>query len=89
MLSPRSSAVSNPDLVAAARFAAVRLRSLPESGVAQVQAEVADRASAALIDLADEFAIPVVSSRDETERAGIVVLVAGCRTADPAHRIPA
>jgi selenocysteine lyase/cysteine desulfurase len=68
----RAFTVSNPDLVAAGRFAAA-LEELAAFGVDQVRAEVADRVTR-LIDLADEFGIPVVSPRDETERAGIVVL---------------
>jgi selenocysteine lyase/cysteine desulfurase len=68
----RAFSVSNPDLIAAGRFAAA-LEELAAVGIAPVQAEVADRVTR-IIDLADEFAIPVASPRDETERAGIVVL---------------
>ena len=68
----RAFTVSNPDLIAAGRFAAA-LEELAAVGVRAVQAEVTDRVSR-LIELADEFSIPVVSPRLETERAGIVVL---------------
>lgn len=64
--------VSNPDLIAAGRFAAA-MEELAAVGVAVVQAQIADRVTR-IIDLADEFAIPVASPRDEGERAGIVVL---------------
>ena len=64
--------VSNPDPIAEARFAAA-LEELALVGVPAVNAAITDRVTEA-IDLADEFAIPVVSSRDEQERAGIVVL---------------
>lgn len=42
-------------------------------GVDAVNSRLAENVSR-VIDLADEFAIPVSSSRDERERAGIVVL---------------
>jgi len=64
--------ISNPDPVAQARLAAA-LEELAQVGVPAVNARVAERVSA-IIDLADEFAIPVVSPRAEPERAGIVVL---------------
>lgn len=64
--------ISNPDPLAEARLAVV-LEELAATGVAEVHAAVAERVSA-VIELADEFAVPVVSSRDELERAGIVVL---------------
>ena len=67
----RAFRVSNPDPVAAARFAAT-MEERAGVGVA-VNARVAENVSR-VIDLADEFAIPVSSSRDERERAGIVVL---------------
>lgn len=75
---PRAFTVSNPDLVAAGRFAAT-LEELAQFGVPNVRAEVADRVTR-LIELADEFGIPVVSPRDATERAGIVTLAP-----DPEH----
>lgn len=64
--------VSNPSPIAEARFAAA-LEQLADVGIAAVSARVAEQA-ARLIDLADEFAIPVVSPREQSERAGIVVL---------------
>ncbi|WP_353827188.1 aminotransferase class V-fold PLP-dependent enzyme [Agromyces sp. SYSU T0242] len=68
----RAYRVSNPDPIAEARFAAV-LEELADVGVPEVGARVADNVSR-VIELADEFAVPVSSSRDERERAGIVVL---------------
>jgi selenocysteine lyase/cysteine desulfurase len=70
--SARAFEITNPDPFAQARFAAA-LESLAGVGVAAVSEAVAARVSR-LIDLADEFAIPVVSPRAEHERAGIVVL---------------
>lgn len=64
--------VTHPDRVAEARLAAA-LEEVAAVGVAGIQGAVAERAGQ-LIDIADEFAIPVSSSRDETERAGIVLL---------------
>ena len=64
--------VTNPDPIAQARLATA-LEDLAAVGVAEVSRAVAERASR-VIDLADEFAVPVVSPRDEAERAGIVVL---------------
>ncbi len=64
--------VTNPDPIAQARFATA-LEDLAEVGVAAVSRAVAERATR-VIDLADEFAVPVVSPRDVSERAGIVVL---------------
>lgn len=64
--------VSNPDPMAQARFAA-SLEEIAAVGVDAINARIAQNVSR-IIDLADEFAIPVVSSRAEPERAGIVVL---------------
>jgi selenocysteine lyase/cysteine desulfurase len=64
--------ISNPDCVAEARLAA-SLEEIAQVGVPAIAAEVANRVSR-IVDLADEFAVPVASSRDERERAGIVVL---------------
>lgn len=64
--------ISNPDLVAEARFAAA-LEEVAAVGVDAVAAAVADNAERVL-QLADEFAVPVSSSRSPNERAGIVVL---------------
>lgn len=63
---------SDPEPVAAARFAAA-LEGIAEVGVAAVNAAIAERVSR-LIEIADEFALPVVSPRAEPERAGIVVV---------------
>jgi selenocysteine lyase/cysteine desulfurase len=68
----RAFQVSNPSPIAQARLAAA-LEEIAEVGVPAIAARVAETA-ARVIDLADEFAIPVVSARDERERAGIVVL---------------
>ena len=64
--------VSNPDPMAQARFAA-SLEEIAAVGVPEINARIARNVSR-IIDLADEFALPVVSSRAEPERAGIVVL---------------
>lgn len=64
--------ISNPDPIAQARLA-IALEELAEVGVPAVTDRIADRVSR-IIDLADEFAIAVASPRDETRRAGIVVL---------------
>ncbi|WP_308799230.1 aminotransferase class V-fold PLP-dependent enzyme [Agromyces silvae] len=68
----RAFRVSNPDPIAEARFAAA-LEELALVGVPAVNAAIAERVTE-VIDLADEFAVAVASSRDEHERAGIVVL---------------
>ena len=62
----------HPDPVAAARLATA-LEELDRVGAAAVAARV-DEAAAAVIGLADEYALPVVSPRPRAERAGIVVL---------------
>ncbi|MGN6428097.1 MAG: aminotransferase class V-fold PLP-dependent enzyme [Leifsonia sp.] len=64
--------VSNPDPIAEARFAAA-LEEVAAVGVRRIADAVSERAER-VIDLADEFAIPVSSSRNTAERAGIVVL---------------
>jgi selenocysteine lyase/cysteine desulfurase len=64
--------VSHPDYVAQARLA-VALEEIALVGVPAINASVAEKVSRVL-DLADEYAIPVVSPRDEAERAGIVVI---------------
>ncbi|RKR74990.1 aminotransferase class V-fold PLP-dependent enzyme [Frondihabitans australicus] len=64
--------VTRADPIAQARFATA-LEAVAEVGVAAVQQSIAEKVSR-LIDIADEFALPVVSSRDESHRAGIVVL---------------
>jgi selenocysteine lyase/cysteine desulfurase len=68
----RAYTVSNGDPIAMARFAAA-LEELAQVGVAAVNTQLAARVSD-VIDIADEFALPVVSPRAEAERAGIVVL---------------
>lgn len=68
----RAYAVSNPDPIAMARFAAA-LEELAEVGVPAVNARIAERVSD-VIDAADEFALPVVSPRAANQRAGIVVV---------------
>jgi selenocysteine lyase/cysteine desulfurase len=64
--------VSNPDPVAQSRFAAA-LEELARVGVPAVNSRIAERVGR-IIDLADEFALPVSSPRAEAERAGIVVV---------------
>lgn len=64
--------VSNPDPIAQARMA-MALEDIESVGVAAINASLAEKVSR-VIDLADEFAVPVSSSRAEHERAGIVVL---------------
>jgi selenocysteine lyase/cysteine desulfurase len=69
---PAAFQVSDPDPMAQARFAA-SLEEIAAVGVPEINARIA-RTVSRIIDLADEFALPVVSSRAEPERAGIVVL---------------
>ena len=69
---PRAFAVSNPDPIAQARFAAA-LEQIAEVGVPAIRERIMDRTER-IIDLADEFGIPVVSSRQHNERSGIVVV---------------
>jgi selenocysteine lyase/cysteine desulfurase len=64
--------VSKPDPVAQARLAAA-LEQIAQVGVGAIRDRVTEIVSQ-VIEIADEYAIPVVSSRDERERAGIVVL---------------
>ena len=68
----RAYRVSNPDPIAEARFAAA-LEDIAAAGVPAINAAITGWVSR-VIELADEFALAVVSSRDEQERAGIVVL---------------
>jgi len=65
-------AVTNADGLAQARFAAA-LEEVAVVGVPAIAAAVSTNAER-LIALADEFGIPVSSSRDPRERAGLVVL---------------
>jgi selenocysteine lyase/cysteine desulfurase len=64
--------VSNPDRIAQARLAAA-LEEIADVGVGAINARIA-RNVTRIIDLADEFALPVVSPRAESERAGMVVV---------------
>jgi selenocysteine lyase/cysteine desulfurase len=64
--------VTNPDPIAQARLAAA-LEEIAEVGVPVINEAIADRVTR-IIELADEYAIPVLSPRDLPERAGIVVL---------------
>jgi selenocysteine lyase/cysteine desulfurase len=64
--------VTHPDPIAQARFA-VALEEIASVGVPALNAALAERVSR-IIELADEYAIPVVSPRDEAQRAGIVVI---------------
>ena len=64
--------VSNADRVAQGRFAAA-LEEIAQVGVGVIRSQIID-ATNRIIDIADEFGITVVSSRAESERAGIVVI---------------
>ena len=64
--------ISYPSPVAEAMFATA-LERIVEVGVLEIGDRVANRV-AAIIDIADECAVPVYSSRAANERAGIVVL---------------
>lgn len=64
--------ISNPDPIAQGRLAAA-LEEIAAVGVGAIAARIAVHVSR-IIDLADEFAVPVVSPRAEDERAGVVVL---------------
>ena len=64
--------VSNPDPIAQARFASA-LEEIAEVGVPAINSALAQK-TARLTALADEFALDVVSPRDDPERAGIVVV---------------
>jgi selenocysteine lyase/cysteine desulfurase len=64
--------VSNPDPIAMARFAAA-LEEIAEVGVPALNARIAENVTR-VIDLADEYAIPIASPRAESERAGLIVL---------------
>jgi selenocysteine lyase/cysteine desulfurase len=64
--------VSNPDFVAQGRFAAA-LDDIAQVGVPALNARLAEKVTR-VIDLADEFGLAVASSRNEAERAGIVIV---------------
>jgi selenocysteine lyase/cysteine desulfurase len=68
----RAFQVSNPDPIAQARLA-VALHDIAEVGVPVINEAIGERVSR-IIELADQYAIPVVSPRDQAERAGIVVI---------------
>ncbi|MDN4615808.1 aminotransferase class V-fold PLP-dependent enzyme [Leifsonia sp. F6_8S_P_1B] len=70
--SAKAFTVSNPDGIAQARFAAA-LEEIAAVGVAAVSDAVAEKVERVL-ELADDFALPVSSSRSPSERAGMVVL---------------
>jgi selenocysteine lyase/cysteine desulfurase len=70
--SAKAFTVGYPDPVAQARLAAA-LEEIASVGVGAIRSRVMERTTR-VIDLADEFGIPVSSSRAESERAGIVVL---------------
>jgi len=67
--------ITRADPIAQARFATA-LEGIADVGVATIEASITQTVSQ-VIDIADEFALPVSSSRDEAERAGIVVLEPG------------
>lgn len=64
--------VSNPDWIAAARLATA-VEDITRVGVATISEAIAVNVSR-IIDIADEFAVPVLSPRNEDERAGIVIV---------------
>jgi selenocysteine lyase/cysteine desulfurase len=64
--------LSHADPVAAGRFAAA-LDEIAAVGIPALRDEISRNVSR-IIDLADEYALPVVSPRAEAERAGIVVV---------------
>jgi len=70
--SARAFSISNPDPIAQARFAAA-LEEISTVGVPAIRDRIIEKTTR-IIDLADEFGIPVTSSRAENERAGIVVI---------------
>jgi selenocysteine lyase/cysteine desulfurase len=63
---------TQPDRVALARLATAAEQHLAV-GVPAIEARIADTIDT-IIDLADEFALPITSSRNRSERAGIVVV---------------
>lgn len=64
--------VSHADPIAQARFASA-LEEMHDVGITAIRDAIIDR-TGRIIDLADEFGIPVTSSRNLNERAGIVVV---------------
>lgn len=67
----RAFQVTNPSPAAQARFAAA-LEQIHEVGIGAVSERVRANASR-VIEIADEFGVPVTSPREDRERAGIVV----------------
>jgi selenocysteine lyase/cysteine desulfurase len=70
--SAKAFSISNPDCIAQARFAA-SLEEIASVGVEVINAAISDNVERVL-ELADEYAIPVASSRTSADRAGMVVL---------------
>ncbi|MFF1574068.1 aminotransferase class V-fold PLP-dependent enzyme [Leifsonia sp. NPDC058292] len=70
--SARAFSLSNPDCVAEARFAAA-LEEIASVGVGAINDAISTTVEQVL-ELADEYAIPVASSRTNAERAGMIVL---------------
>jgi selenocysteine lyase/cysteine desulfurase len=64
--------ITRSDPIAQAQFATA-LEAIADVGVNAINASITGKVSQ-LIELADEFGVAVISSRDERERAGIVVL---------------
>lgn len=85
VLPPRTDAgaysVSPPDPLAEARLA-VALEGIAEVGIPAIHERLAEKVSR-VIELADEVALPIVSSRAVHERAGIVVLAPGADRLTP------
>jgi selenocysteine lyase/cysteine desulfurase len=69
---PGKFSVSNPDPIAQARLAGA-LEEIASVGVPAINAAVAGKISR-IIDLADEYGLPVTSPRADSERAGIAVI---------------
>ncbi len=69
---PGKFSVSYPDPIAQARLAGA-LEEIASVGVPAINASIAGKISR-IIDLADEFGLPVTSPRADAERAGIVVV---------------
>jgi selenocysteine lyase/cysteine desulfurase len=68
----RAFSITNPDPIAEARFAAA-LEEIASVGVSAIRQRIIETTTL-IMELADRFGIPVISSRNENERAGIVVL---------------
>ncbi len=68
----RAFQLTNPSPIAQSRFSAA-LEQIANVGVFAIAGRVRHNA-ARIIDLADEFGVPISSPRDDRERAGIVVL---------------